>query len=94
MVNYSLGNEKTRAFANIGSYCGWIISGKENEWRRSSDIGGICGLGAEYNLNHFTLQTEARCYASGRSVTNSDRRFETPHYNTTLVFQLALFYHL
>lgn len=94
MVNYSLGNEEIRAFANIGGYCGWIISGKSNEWQRNFDIGGIGGLGAEYNLKHFTFQAEARCYASGRSVTKSDRKFETPHYNTTLVFQLALFYNL
>ena len=94
MANYSLGNEKMRAFVNIGGYCGWRISGKEDEWQRIFDIGCIGGLGAEYNFKHITFQAEARCYASGRSATKSDRRFETPHYNTTLVFQLALFYNL
>lgn len=94
MANYSLGNEKIRAFINVGGYCGWKIRGEVDEWHRIFDIGGIGGLGAEYNLKHLTFQAEARCYASGRSDTKSDRRFETPHYNTTFVFQLALFYTL
>ena len=93
MANYSLGNENIRAFVNIGGYCGWRISGND-EWLRCFDIGGIGGLGAEYNLKHIAFQAEARCYASGRSATKYDRRFETPHYNTTLVFQFSLFYKL
>ena len=97
MATYSVGGEMFRTFINLGGYSGWR---KSDEWRRSCDLGGVGGLGLEWNFclktwknySHFTLQAEARCYLGAQSVTKTDRKFETPHYNTTTALQITLFY--
>ena len=91
MANYSFGSDVFRGFVNVGGF-GGVING--NEWRRKLDIGGLGGVGTEWNFWHLTLQAEARFYASALSVTKSDRSFKTPHYNTTISFQMALLYNI
>lgn len=93
MANYSYGSDKIRGFVNVGGYGGCKVT-NISEWQRKLDIGGLGGIGAEWNFGHLTLQAEARLYASALSATKSDRSFKTPHYNTTLSFQMAIFYNL
>lgn len=94
IANYSLGSEKIRGFVNCGGFVGWKVYGINNEWHPKLDLGGVGGIGAEWNFWRLTLQAETRIYASALSATKSSRSIKTPHYNTTVAFQLALLYNL
>lgn len=102
MITYSLGGETFRAFLNAGGYGGWRNILKWETDVRGVDLGGVFGAGAEWNFHlkikehrpKFTLQAEARCYVGALSSTTSERKFKTPHYNTTTALQLALLYNL
>lgn len=92
MMSYSIGGEKFRGFVNLGGYGGVLT--KRYEWSKPFCLGGVGGFGCEYTFKQCTFQAELRSYADVISTTKSDRALKTPHYNTTLAIQAAVFYNI
>ena len=90
MASFSFGSKKIRGVVNLGGYGGFLFD--TNEWNRKANFGGVGGIGCEYTFRQLTFQVEGRFYADALSTTKPDRAFNTPHYNTTLALQAALFY--
>lgn len=94
MANYGFGGEKLRTFLNIGGYIGWNTINNDFPFMRAFSFGGVEGIGTEYRIWALTLQAEARAYLDALSVTKHEGMFRTPHYNTTIVFQINVLYNL
>ncbi len=90
MANISFGGENTRLFVNLGGYGNYATT--DSEWKRRFNAGGLVGIGGEYSWSKWTVQGEVRGYADAFSTTKDSRKLKTPHYNSTIIFQLALFY--
>ena len=88
MLNYSAGWKNIRAFVNAGGFGGLKLRGNNNK----TEFGGVGGLGFECDIKEFTFQLEGRGYFGATNTIKTERQFKTPHYNTSVVIQAAVYY--